>query len=133
MSLVFGNVDQFFEWTNGKIVLDEAEGNEGYHTHRRVLEIEGDRYELLVEQSSDCEGSCYLEEWRKEGRLHRAGNHPAVVRVEYHSIPEETHLDRSVREFYLEGKYQDMVDTTYEDIVSSKPLAVQQYAGWYVD
>ena len=133
MSLIFKNVEQFFEWTNGEVILDENAGNEGYHTHRRVLEVEGNRYELLVKQSSDCEGTRYLEEWRKNGRLHRAGNRPAVVRFEYHAIPTETYLDQSMEEFYLEGEYQDMVDTTYENIVSSKPLAVQQYAGWCAD
>ena len=79
---------------------------------------------------SECiEGMGYKEEWQKEGVRHRIGG-PAVTIFNDHAIPEETYLDEAKQENWVNGKCVSEEDTTYEDIVSKKPLAVQRSVGY---
>ena len=82
---------------------------------------------------SDCEGSVSRDEWlNAEGQRHRDDG-PAYSYSAYHRIPEETHLDDSYEEFWINGVKTAHLDRTYSDILQSKSLAERQSIGVDVD
>jgi len=131
--LIFTSVEAFFSSAAGVVVEEQShgldDGSDWVKYHRQVIEVGGDQYELTVEQSHDCEGDRYEETWRKNGQLHRDGGFAAVTVFSYHAIPEETHLDESVRRYFKEGRLLEEKDSTYEEILRTKPLAVRQHFG----
>ena len=82
----------------------------------------------------DEEHSGYEERWYDpEGKPHSFNGNPSEITEKNHYIPSETYLDESSRSFHNHGEFVDSVDTTYEDIVSHKPLTVRQAFGYDVD
>jgi hypothetical protein len=83
-------------------------------------------------QIEDEEGRTYREKWfDAQGNKHR-DHGPAVIYENEHYIREETHLDEARQEFWKHGKKVAERNTTYEAIVSHKPLAVRQAFGYDV-
>ena len=79
---------------------------------------------------SDEQGSLYRENWFDAAGLpHRDGAAAVIVRSN-HYIPEETYLDEAREELWTHGVMTNAIDTTYEDIISHKPLSVRQAFGY---
>lgn len=98
-----------------------------------VREIDGDIYTARVRSVKDREGSIYKETWTKNGEKHRNGSLPAVVSISHHYIPSETYLDDASKEYWKEGILKEVVDSTYDDVLSKKSLAERRYIGCDVD
>jgi hypothetical protein len=87
-----------------------------------------------IQNARDEEGWNYSERWYDPaGNLHSFNGNPSQVIENDHYIPSETYLDESTRSFHEHGKPIESIDTTYADIVSSKPLSVRQAFGYDVD
>lgn len=128
--------DDFFNSKLGEVISDvvNEDKGDGYSISKRTMQrkIGEDLYELSVNDSWDWESTNKSEKWKLNGEYHRYGGWPAVDNYASHKIPEEVHLDDATKDYYIEGKYIKSDDTTFDDIVSKKPLSVQKYAG-YID
>lgn len=144
---VWARADDFFKCVSGVVITDDTKENnyenddpeiyagvsEYYFEHTKAVKLGNDIFSVSILKSQDIEGKVYKETWTKNGELHRDGNYPAKIIRDHHYIPEETHLDESLELFYINGEYIKELDTTYEDIISGKPLATRQYFGYDLD
>lgn len=134
--LVWQDLDAFINDSRGELIasFDKQESGECYKIHSREYQrrIGDDLYSVSVNDMHDEESGLLEERWMKNGALHREGDHPAHIKTHTHYIPSETYLDEAFRHFYQEGvrDFNRDKDTTYEDILSQKPLSVRQYFGY---
>ena len=80
--------------------------------------------------TEDCEGRLYRATWFDAQDSKHRDRGPGVVKESTHYIREETYLDEAKQEFWKHGEKVAERDTTYEDIISRKPLAVRRAFGY---
>lgn len=135
----WNSISDFINSKDGELLAHEKNSDHDVDDHcftsseTATRKIEDDVYTISRNTLKDCEGENIKEEWRKNGEFHRAGNLPAIISKNHHFIPEETHLDRAEKDYWLNGENISTQDTTYEDILSKKSLAERQSIGYDVD
>ncbi len=117
--------EDFFVHQCGRVIIDDLslhEGDKGEFstTQYRKIHIGDDIFELKVERSHCRELTSDFEEWKKNGVLHRGGGHPARICYTKHYVPDNAHLDRSSKQYYIDGAIQHVPSPSEESSENAK-------------